>query len=250
MLDRLNEAQPFDMDDLPLPDIRSFPQRGDYRLLPCGATAFVAIDSDEQKRLAAAQSHEDYQSVSDAIIDSKPFFIIRRAQGTQRIARHLEEKGVPVERLRKEFGEFSIPLEDNEYISERLGDSDFQQSLENCQEAQRNTILREYARLLSQTHLENVVYGNNHFGNVISNEKLNLFLIDFKTSAFVEFDWRKATADNIFKSFFNDLAPLGSNLKRIGCSDEEIDKTLREVVNNYPVGEDERELLLEKMTAT
>lgn len=251
MLDHLGELQPFNIDSLPLPNIESFPQRGDYRLLPCGATAFVAINSDEQQKLAEARNQRDYQSKSEIIICSKPFFVVSRTRNAHKIAKRLEKKGIPVERLRKEFGQFSIPLENDEYISERLGDSDLQQSLDSCREIEkRNTILRNYARLLTQIHLANVVYGPNHFGNVISNKELDLFLIDFKTSALIEFDWQQATADTIFRKFFYDLAPLSSNLERIGCNDKEIDNTLREVVNSYPVSKNERKLLLEKMTAS
>ena len=230
--------------------VHSLPQRRDFKLLSVGATAYVTLSPGEQEQLSKAQNQEEFNQIRRHIIDGKTSFVVERNPRSAEIAQHLFQSGLPVERLEKPEDSAAIPLEPQEYVSSRLGDSDLQKDLQKFPGEERNRLLTNYADLLGNVNRADVVYGNNHYGNFITDGEQKVSLIDFKTSQRANFDWQQANADNIFNAFFTDLALVGTNLKQIGCNDDEIQSTVKRLVDHFPLPDPEKIKLINKMLPT
>lgn len=246
MPEPLDEA--FNLDSLPAPNIDELPKRGACRLLACGATASVLVNNNDLQRLAKATNLGEYGEIATEITKAKQIFVVRRTPIAFQIATYLEQKGVPVERLRKEAVEKDIPLEDSEYFSERLGAEDVQAALANAEGDKRVEVLEAYANTLAGIHKEDIVYGSNHLGNMILGNDKRVYFLDFKTASMVNIDWKTATTDKIYQTFSADLATLiDGNLRSAGCSEAEIKNTLNQVVQSYPITEEAKSEILKRL---
>lgn len=241
-------GEEFDFNSLPLPKIENLPVRGIFRLLPCGATASVAVDDSDLQRLFQTNTVTEFTRIGKEIAATKQIFIVQRTPNSYQIASYLEEKNVPVERLRKHIDGVEIPLEKNEYLSERLGAENVQNALVKASPQERLEILTGFADTLGEIHKAGVAYGSNHLGNMILGPDKRIFFIDFKTSRLVTLNWNTTKADDIYQLFGIDLATLVvGNLRNIGCSDEEVETTLKSVVKKYPVDNKVQDEILSRL---